>query len=1014
MSEHKLLREFSGIDKIYVLKRDGRTEGVHCEKISKRIRALCYGLDESCIDIGARWPKWLEREFTDRKVRGSNPTSATRLPLSRLGQPGSIPALVLPSGGMAARHREGATAERFLSFHQSANLLIRRIVVRTRPLHRDFPCLGFGNLAVSQPSRFLLVTWQLGTERVLQLNAFLSFLQPAITRRVVTGLYPGVTTSELDNLAAEVCACMTTRHHAYGTPAARLAVSNLHKNTKASFSEVMEDLYGYVNERTKLHSPIVSEEVIKIIRENADRLNSAIDYQRDFNYNYFGFKTLERSYLFKLHGKVHERPQHMLMRASVGIHKRDIDAAIETYNLMSEKWFTHASPTLFNSGTTRPQMSSCFLITMKDDSIEGIYDTLKECAIISKNAGVPMLRVFNNTARYIDQGGNKRPGAFAVYLEPWHPDVLQFIEMRKNTGAEEIRGRDLFYALWIPDIFMRRVEANEEWTLMDPHECPGLPDKWGEEFEALYLKYEAEGRGRRTLPAQEVWHSIIEAQIETGTPFMLYKDACNRKSNHQHLGTIRCSNLCTEIVEYSSPDETAVCNLASISLGHFVDAKERTFDFDRLQYVTRVITRNLNRVIDNSFYPVEEARRSNMRHRPIGIGVQGLADAFLLLRYPFDSPEAAALNKRIFETIYFAALDASCDLAKEEGPFETYEGCPVSKGILQPDMWGVDTEELSKISGLDWAGLRQRIKKYGVRNSLLLAPMPTASTAQILGNNESIEPFTSNVYSRRVLSGEFQIVNPYLMDDLNKLGLWSEELKSAIVANQGSVQDIQGIPDEIKALYKTIWELSQRKIIDMAADRGPFIDQSQSLNLHVAQPNYGKITSMHFYAWKKGLKTGMYYLRTRPAADPIKFTIDKTRVRALMERGVTVNVGNETTGKGDVIDEQQEAEEEERIMKEIQRRNMEAITCSLKNPEGYTDFNVWFFVAYFTAFDLVWLYVPTPRKTGENPHRKGTRSSIVDEAVTPFWYLAVMPRKGCTKAEALTGCPSLDRSSRDP
>ncbi|TGZ71570.1 hypothetical protein CRM22_002560 [Opisthorchis felineus] len=753
---------------------------------------------------------------------------------------------------------------------------------------------------------------------------------------------------------------MTTRHHAYGTLAARLAVSNLHKNTKGSFSEVMEDLYGYVNERTKLHSPIVSEEVIKIIRENADRLNSAIDYQRDFNYNYFGFKTLERSYLFKLHGKVHERPQHMLMRASVGIHKRDIDAAIETYNLMSEKWFTHASPTLFNSGTTRPQMSSCFLITMKDDSIEGIYDTLKECAIISKNAGgigvnihnirsagtyiagtngdsngiVPMLRVFNNTARYIDQGGNKRPGAFAVYLEPWHPDVLQFIEMRKNTGAEEIRGRDLFYALWIPDVFMRRVEANEKWTLMDPHECPGLPDKWGEEFEALYLKYEAEGRGRRTLPAQEVWHSIIEAQIETGTPFMLYKDACNRKSNHQHLGTIRCSNLCTEIVEYSSPDETAVCNLASISLGRFVNAKEHTFDFDRLQYVTRVITRNLNRVIDNSFYPVEEARRSNMRHRPIGIGVQGLADAFLLLRYPFDSPEAAALNKRIFETIYFAALDASCDLAKEEGPFETYEGCPVSKGILQPDMWGVDTEELSKISGLDWTGLRQRIKKYGVRNSLLLAPMPTASTAQILGNNESIEPFTSNVYSRRVLSGEFQIVNPYLMDDLNKLGLWSEELKSAIVANQGSVQDIQGIPDEIKALYKTIWELSQRKIIDMAADRGPFIDQSQSLNLHVAQPNYGKITSMHFYAWKKGLKTGMYYLRTRPAADPIKFTIDKTRVRALMERGVTVNVVNGTTGKGDVIDEQQEAEEEERIMKEIQRRNMEAITCSLKNPEG--------------------------------------------------------------------------------
>ncbi|TNN21161.1 Ribonucleoside-diphosphate reductase large subunit isoform 1 [Schistosoma japonicum] len=670
---------------------------------------------------------------------------------------------------------------------------------------------------------------------------------------------------------------MITKHHEYAILAARLAVSNLHKETKSRFSDVVEDLYGYINPRTKKHSPLVSEDLRNFVRENAERLDNAIDYQRDYTYNYFGFKTLERSYLLKINGKVHERPQHMLMRVSVGIHTSDIESAIETYNLMSEKWFTHASPTLFNSGTPKPQLSSCFLITMKDDSIEGIYDTLKECAIISKNAGgigvnvhnirslgtyiagtngesnglVPMLRVFNSTARYVDQGGNKRPGAFAIYLEPWHPDVFQFIEMRKNTGAEEIRARDLFFALWIPDLFMRRVESNDKWTLMDPHECPGLPELWGEKFEALYEKYEREGRGRQTVKAQELWYAIIECQIETGNPFMLYKDSCNRKSNHQHLGTIRCSNLCTEIVEYSSPDETAVCNLASISLGKFVDRENLTFDFTKLQEVTKVVTRNLNKVIDVSFYPVEEARKSNMRHRPIGIGVQGLADTFCLLRYPFDSPEAADLNKRIFETMYFAALDASCQLAVDQGTYESYDGSPVSKGILQPDMWGVDTEELSKVSGLDWSGLRTRIKKYGLRNSLLLAPMPTASTSQILGNNESTEPFTSNVFSRRVLSGEFQVVNPYLLDDLTKLGLWSEELKTAIVLNQGSIQHIDGIPETLKPLYKTVWEISQRKIIDMAAGRAPFIDQSQSLNLHLAQPNYGKITSMHFYTWKK-------------------------------------------------------------------------------------------------------------------------------------------------------------------
>ncbi|XP_018651820.1 putative ribonucleoside-diphosphate reductase, alpha subunit [Schistosoma mansoni] len=829
-SGQKLLREFSGIDKIYVVKRDGRNEAIHCEKITKRIRAMCYGLNESYIDV------------------------------------------------------------------------------------------------------------------------------EAVTKRVVSGLYPGVTTVELDNLAAETCASMITKHHEYAILAARLAVSNLHKETKSRFSDVVEDLYCYINPRTKKHSPLVSKSLRDFVRENAGRLNDAIDYQRDYTYNYFGFKTLERSYLLKINGKVHERPQHMLMRVSIGIHTSDIDSAIETYNLMSEKWFTHASPTLFNAGTPKPQLSSCFLITMKDDSIEGIYDTLKECAVISKNAGgiglnvhnirslgtyiagtngesngiVPMLRVFNSTARYVDQGGNKRPGAFAMYLEPWHPDVFQFIEMRKNTGAEEIRARDLFFALWIPDLFMRRVESNDKWTLMDPHECPGLPEVWGEDFDTLYEKYEREGRGRQTVKAQELWYAIIECQIETGNPFMLYKDSCNRKSNHQHLGTIRCSNLCTEIVEYSSPDETAVCNLASISLGKFVNRDNLTFDFAKLQEVTKVVTRNLNKVIDVTFYPVEEARRSNMRHRPIGIGVQGLADAFCLLRYPFDSPEAADLNKRIFETMYFASLDASCQLAVDQGTYESYQGSPVSKGILQPDMWGVDTEELSKVSGLDWSGLRARINKYGLRNSLLLAPMPTASTSQILGNNESTEPFTSNVFSRRVLSGEFQIVNPYLLDDLTKLELWSEELKTAIVLNQGSIQHIDGIPKELKPLYKTVWEISQKKIIDMAAGRAPFIDQSQSLNLHLAQPNYGKITSMHFYAWRKGLKTGMYYLRTRPAADPIKFSVDKTILRVLTDSTTKTNEPQ----NNDSIDQTVEAIEELRIIEEIQKRNLDSIACSLNNPEG--------------------------------------------------------------------------------
>ncbi|KRX90605.1 Ribonucleoside-diphosphate reductase large subunit [Trichinella pseudospiralis] len=721
-----------------------------------------------------------------------------------------------------------------------------------------------------------------------------------ISQKVIAGLYQGVTTVELDNLAAEISATMTTKHPDYAILAARIAVSNLHKETKKVFSDVIDDLYQWINPNTNKHSPMISSKVHQIIQANSQRLNSAIVYDRDFSYSYFGFKTLERSYLLKINGKVAERPQHLLMRVAIGIHEDDIDAAIETYNLMSEKWFTHASPTLFNAGTCRPQLSSCFLITMKSDSIEGIYDTLKECAIISKSAGgiglnvhcirasgtyiagtngysnglLPMLRVFNNTARYVDQGGNKRPGAFAVYLEPWHADIFDFLDAKKNTGIEENRARDLFYALWIPDLFMKRIEADGDWSLMCPHECPGLADLWGDEFEKLYEKYEAQGKQKRRIKAQQLWYAIIESQIETGTPFMVYKDACNRKSNQQNLGTIKCSNLCTEIVQYSSPDETSVCNLASIALNKFVNVAEREFDFAKLAEVTKVVTVNLNKIIDRNYYPVVEAERSNKRHRPIGIGVQGLADAFILLRYPFESEEARLLNKKIFETIYYAALESSCDLAKQFGPYETYQGSPASKGILQYDMWNVQPSDL-----WDWESLKCRIAKYGLRNSLLLAPMPTASTAQILGNNESVEAYTSNVYTRRVLSGEFQIVNHHLMKDLVELGLWDESLKNEIIANKGSIQSIQSIPAEIRELYKTVWEISQKCVIDMAAERGAFIDQSQSLNIHIAEPNYAKLTSMHFYGWKRGLKTGMYYLRTKPAVTAIQFTVDKLALK---------------------------------------------------------------------------------------------------------------------------------------
>ncbi|WP_127021461.1 ribonucleoside-diphosphate reductase subunit alpha [Flagellimonas beolgyonensis] len=735
-----------------------------------------------------------------------------------------------------------------------------------------------------------------------------------VAMRVIEGLYDGVTTSELDNLAAEIAATMTTTHPDYAKLAARISVSNLHKNTKKSFSETMKDLYEYVNPRTGKKAPLLSDEVYKVVAENAEILDSTIIYNRDFGYDYFGFKTLERSYLLKINGKIAERPQHMLMRVAVGIHLNDLESAIETYELMSKKYFTHATPTLFNSGTPKPQMSSCFLLAMKDDSIDGIYDTLKQTAKISQSAGgiglsihniratgsyiagtngtsngiVPMLRVFNDTARYVDQGGGKRKGSFAIYVEPWHADIFDFLELKKNHGKEEMRARDLFYAMWIPDLFMKRVEADGQWTLMCPNECPGLFNSHSEEFEALYTKYEAEGKGRKTIKARDLWEKILESQIETGTPYMLYKDAANRKSNQKNLGTIRSSNLCTEIMEYTAPDEVAVCNLASIALPMFV--KNGEFDHKELFKVTKRVTRNLNKVIDRNFYPVEEARNSNMRHRPVGLGVQGLADTFIMLRLPFTSDEAKKLNQEIFETLYFAAVTASMEMAKEEGTYSSYEGSPISKGEFQHNLWGIKDEELS--GRWDWAKLRKDVLKNGVRNSLLVAPMPTASTSQILGNNECFEPYTSNIYTRRVLSGEFIVVNKHLLEDLVALGLWNENLKQELMRANGSVQHIDAIPAEIKELYKTVWELSMKDIIDMSRQRGYFIDQSQSLNLFMENANFAKLTSMHFYAWKSGLKTGMYYLRTKAAVDAIKFTLDNSKKK---EEPVTVSVESEST-----------------------------------------------------------------------------------------------------------------------
>lgn len=742
------------------------------------------------------------------------------------------------------------------------------------------------------------------TSRIEKLSYSLNqnFVDPVeVAKKVIDGLYDGVTTSELDNLAAETAASLTTRHPDYAILASRIAVSNLHKNTQKSFSETMKSLHQYHDAKTGKPAGLLADDVMQIITDNAELLDSTVIYDRDFSFDYFGFKTLERSYLLKINGRIAERPQHLFMRVSVGIHKHDLESAIKTYHLMSERWFIHATPTLFNAGTPKPQMSSCFLIAMKDDSIEGIYATLTQTAKISQSAGgiglsihnvratgsyisgtngtsngiVPMLKVFNDTARYVDQGGGKRKGAFAIYLEPWHADIFDFLDLKKNHGKEENRARDLFYALWVSDLFMKRVEADGNWSLFCPHEAPGLADCHGEEFEKLYERYEHEGKARKTIKAQELWFAILDAQIETGTPYILYKDAANGKSNQKNLGTIKSSNLCTEIMEFTSPDEVAVCNLASLSLPRYIMNGE--FNHDKLYEVTYQVTINLNRIIDHNYYPVIEAQNSNLRHRPIGLGVQGLADAFMILKMPFESEEAQKLNTEIFETIYFAAMQASADLATKEGAYESFKGSPLSEGKFQFDLW--NTKPQTK--RWDWDKLKKQVMKTGVRNSLLLAPMPTASTSQILGNNECFEPYTSNIYSRRVLSGEFAVVNKHLLKDLVELGLWNNQMKEAIILANGSVQGIDSIPQNLKDLYKTVWEIKMRTIIDMAADRGAYICQSQSLNLFVSSPTASKLTSMHFYAWKKGLKTGMYYLRTQAAAQAIKFSVQSQAVKEI-------------------------------------------------------------------------------------------------------------------------------------
>ena len=788
------------------------------------------------------------------------------------------------------------------------------------------------------------------------------FVQPLdVAKKVITGLYDGVTTSELDNLAAETAASMTTKHPDYAVLAARIAVSNLHKETQKSFSGTMKRLYNYHDPKTGENAALLSKEVYDVIKKHASELDAAIIYDRDFGYDYFGFKTLEKSYLLKLEGKIVERPQHMLMRVAVGIHGAEIESVIETYNLLSERWFTHATPTLFNAGTPKPQMSSCFLLTMQDDSIEGIYDTLKQCANISQSAGgiglsihniratgsyikgtngtsngiVPMLRVFNDTARYVDQGGGKRKGSFAIYIEPWHADIFDFLSLKKNHGKEEMRARDLFYALWIPDLFMQRVRDNDMWSLFCPHECPGKGDSHGEEFEKLYNGYELAGKARKVVKAQDLWFEILESQTETGTPYMLFKDHANKKSNQKNLGTIKSSNLCTEIIQYTSKDEVAVCNLASLALPKYLKTNERgflVFDHEELYRVTKVATKNLNKIIDRNYYPVAEAKVSNFRHRPIGLGVQGLADVFILLRMPFESEGAKQLNKEIFETLYYAAMEASMELAIKEGPYETWAGSPISQGVFQFDMWGITPDS----KRWDWEALRVKVKEHGVRNSLLVAPMPTASTSQILGNNECFEPYTSNIYARRVLSGEFAVVNKHLLRDLVKLGLWNDSMKNKLISANGSVQNINEIPANLKDLYKTVWEIKQKVIIEMAADRGAYICQSQSLNIHIQDPNFGKLTSMHFYAWEKGLKTGMYYLRTKAAADAIKFTVEKQAEVAIEQANVVQEheMNYETYAANAATAKSSAATLTVAGLDNVPEQNWSDMQCSIDDPDG--------------------------------------------------------------------------------
>tara|TARA_B100000513_G_scaffold136635_1_gene61742 strand:- start:94 stop:2445 length:2352 start_codon:yes stop_codon:yes gene_type:complete len=730
-----------------------------------------------------------------------------------------------------------------------------------------------------------------GQEANIQLNYTM------LAMKVIDQLYDGISTSQIDELTSEQCASLASTHPDYNTLAGRIVVSNLQKNTHSEFVKVVNDLYHFRDGHDK-QCPIISEKQYISVQKNSEKFEEMIDYERDYLIDYFGFKTLERAYLLRINKKIVERPQHMWMRVAIGIHGDDLERVKESYDAMSQKYFTHATPTLFNAGTPRPQLSSCFLIAMEDDSIQGIYNTLKDCANISKWAGgiglhihnirstgthirgtngtsngiVPMLRVFNTTAKYVDQGGGKRNGSFAIYLEPWHGDIEVFLQMRKNHGDEELKARDLFYGLWIPDLFMDRVKTNSTWTLMCPDECPGLSDVYGDEFKELYERYESQGRGKKTMQARDLWFQILDAQMETGTPYLCYKDAANRKSNQKNIGIIKSSNLCTEIMEVSTSKETAVCNLASIALPSFVDTSTQppSYNFEKLHEISKIVTNNLNKVIDVNFYPTEKTNTSNMRHRPIGIGVQGLADTFIQMGYTFESEEAKTLNKHIFETIYHGALEKSCEIATIDGPYETFYGSPAANGTLQFDMWNVEPTQ----ERYDWLGLKEKIMNNGLANSLLMAPMPTASTSQILGYNECIEPITSNIYSRRTLAGEFIMANKYLMRDLLDLGLWNEKVKNNIIANNGSVQQIEMIPEDIRNKYKTVWEISMQSLIDMAADRGAYICQSQSLNLWMEDPNYSSMTSMHFYAWAKGLKTGIYYLRRRGRHQAQQFTIE--------------------------------------------------------------------------------------------------------------------------------------------